>query len=147
MISDAGLVLDASVAVKLFVTEPGSAEAAKHLESASLIAAPALLRLETLTAVIIRMRAMGLVGRLIEKQVDLLLGLMAGPRFALTPNDALMDEALALALGTPCRLPDCLYVVLARELNLPLVTADRKQADLARNLGIPVSDAAWAGEV
>lgn len=144
--ADAGLVLDASVAVKLFVSEPGSAEAAKHLETASLIAAPALLRLETLTAVIIRMRAMGLAGRLIEQQVDLLMGLMAGPRFALTPNDSLLDQALALAVGTPCRLPDCLYVVLARELNVPLVTADRKQADLARSLGIAVSETAWAAE-
>ena len=47
----------------------------------------------------------------------------------------LIDEAFALACQLNHSMTDCLYAVLARRLNLPLVTADGKLARKLAPLG------------
>ena len=49
----------------------------------------------------------------------------------MSDHRALVDEAFAMACRLNHSMTDCLYAVLARRLNLPLITADGK---LARKL-------------
>jgi predicted nucleic acid-binding protein len=52
------------------------------------------------------------------------------------PDADLMDEAVALALDNRHPVYDCLYLALAIERREPLLTADRKLAELARGSGV-----------
>lgn len=142
--SGGGFVLDASVAVKLFLLEAGSSEAAGTIQTAGTLAAPAIIQIETMSAVIIRMRDRGMPAHEIKPQLDLITSLLVDSRLLMTPNEALVERAAALALATSCRLADCLYVVLAQELGWPLLTADRRQAETALSLGLAVTDPSGA---
>ena len=48
-----------------------------------------------------------------------------------------MDDALELALQERCSAFDALFLIVARDLNWPLVTDDRALSERANRLGIP----------
>ena len=48
-----------------------------------------------------------------------------------------MDDALELALQERCSAFDALFLIVARDLNWPLVTGDRALSERANRLGIP----------
>ena len=48
-----------------------------------------------------------------------------------------MDDALELALQEQCSAFDALFLIVARDLNWPLVTDDRALSQRAERLGIP----------
>ncbi len=122
---DAGFLVDASVAVKLVLTESDS-EAADRLMNHRLVA-PDLLLPECATIIWKAVRR----GELDGAQARLACVTMLALPFELVPSRDLLPAALvrAVELGHPAY--DCLYLEAAARLGLPLVTADRRLARLA----------------
>jgi hypothetical protein len=68
---------------------------------------------------------------------------------AFAPLDVKLAEAAAAmsfplparaeALSPPSGVYDCVYIALAKQERATLVTADRRQAEIARTLNVPVS--------
>lgn len=117
-------VVDASVALKWFVEEPGSAEAHRLLEAhgsgEAPLVAPDLLVYEVANVLLYRpIFSAGEVARSIERLYALELEL-------LTPSVEVVTAAVALAGARRLSFYDALYVRLAQHLNLPFYTADRK---------------------
>jgi predicted nucleic acid-binding protein len=119
------LLLDASVAVKLVITEPGS-DAARRLVRNRLVA-PDLLLPECANILWKAVRR----GELDPPQAQLACAALLALPFELVPSRALLPAALerAVALGHPAY--DCLYLELAHRQGLPLVTADRRLQRIA----------------
>lgn len=119
-------VFDASVVVKWFLDDP-LAEAARDARLTFRPAvAPDLMMIEAANA----FRRYVVQG---ELQADAAMENLSVTRevVELFDHAPLLDEAFALACRLNHSMTDCLYAVLARRLNLPLVTADGK---LARKL-------------
>lgn len=120
------IVVDASIAAKWYLNEPGSEEAAALLTSPRPLVAPALIRIEVAGAVL-RCCREGLISRERAVEVceqweaDLALGAVR-----LIPDEDLLPKARTLALDIRHAIQDCLY--LAAALSNPgarVVTADR----------------------
>ncbi|MEX0643640.1 MAG: type II toxin-antitoxin system VapC family toxin [Pirellulales bacterium] len=116
------LVIDASVLIKLFISEEGSREAATEIKKAEALFAPDLLWAET--------------GNILWKYVrrhdldsvdaDQLLTEMMQLPIQLTATRELIEPALKTALQTHRTVYDCLYLVLAVRTNSLLLTADER---------------------
>jgi predicted nucleic acid-binding protein len=119
-------VVDASVAVKWFVPEVHSLEAAALLEPAHTLYAPDLLFAEVGNVVWKKTRRHEL--RPAEARV-VLRGLAAVP-FEVTPTRDLLTGALDLALHVGCTAYDAMYLALAIHHECRLVTADRRLREL-----------------
>lgn len=115
------LVIDASVALKWLVEEPGS-EDALALQGRDL-AAPALLRIEAanvLRTLVARQEATR------AQAVELLALLQGAPVTIVDPDDALEARALELALDLGHPIYDCVYLALAERMGRTLITADKR---------------------
>jgi predicted nucleic acid-binding protein len=118
-------VVDASVAIKWIVDEEGS-DAALALVGAELWA-PALLLAECGSALWRRAR-LGLLSQ--GEALERLTALATAP-VQLAPDETSSIEALRLALDLDHPIYDCLYLALAHERDLPLITADRRLIGVA----------------
>ena len=117
-----GAVIDASVAIKWVVTEPGSDLAASLLDGRPLHA-PALMPVEAANA----LWAMGRRGVLrADEADDALATLRAVPLAPAPPGFDPVPRALRLARLLAHPVYDCVYLSLAVELGLPVITADRR---------------------
>jgi predicted nucleic acid-binding protein len=127
------LIVDASMAVKWFVEEPGSAEAERLLEREGLVA-PSLILAEVANALWKR------VGRRAATLEQAVVALDRIPRVLseLHAIEPLCAEAIRLAVQHDHPIYDCFYVALARREGAPLITADRKMAALAERAGLAV---------
>lgn len=115
------LIVDASVALKWLVDEPGS-EAAHDLRHRDL-AAPALLRVETANV----MRTLAARGAIsAPEELDLFRLLQSAPVKIVDHDDALESRALETALDLGHPVYDCIYLSLAERMDRSLITADRK---------------------
>ncbi len=119
-------VVDASVVVKWFMAEPDS-DAALALGRHRLLA-PELLDLECASVLWKAARR----GELSPNEAAERLDAIGEAAIERLPDAVLLPGALrhALRLGHP--VYDCLYIEAAAWTGLPLVTADRKLAGLAR---------------
>lgn len=116
------VVVDASVAIKWAVAEPGSDLAAGLLDGRSLHAPP-LMRIEAANA----LWAMGRRGVLTPDEADDALAALT--RVPLAPGPPGFDpvpRAVRLARLLDHPVYDCVYLSLAVELGTPVVTADRR---------------------
>lgn len=113
-------VIDASVALKWVIDEPGS-ESALALAGARLWA-PALLRVECASALWRKVRTHELDG---QQARGRLAALERAP-VTLAADENLTSEALRLSLDLEHPVYDCLYLALAIELEVPVITADRR---------------------
>ncbi|MCI0459641.1 MAG: type II toxin-antitoxin system VapC family toxin [Gemmataceae bacterium] len=120
------IVLDASVVVKWFVPEHGSAEAERLLTDPRKLFAPDLIRVEVAAALTRKVR----LGEAPEPQIREHCAnwprMLAQGIVTLTPAEHDYPEAVALALQLKHPMQDCLYLALAQRLQAPLVTADPK---------------------
>ena len=114
------LIVDASVAVKWVVEEPGSGAAAAVLSSGERLIAPDLVLAEIGNAVrkklshgIIPREQAVLAARTAERAFD-----------ELVPIRLLAVSAIELALDLNHPVYDCFYLVLAARERMPLITAD-----------------------
>jgi predicted nucleic acid-binding protein len=126
------IVLDASVATKLFVAEPQSDAAEGVIARYPLMLAPTLICVEVASALTRKVRNHEIdrdtaEAALLSWQEFLELG-----NLRLTPDRSLLPEAAALSLTLAHPLGDCLYLALARRHSFPLVTADRPFGDAVR---------------
>ncbi|WP_245557135.1 type II toxin-antitoxin system VapC family toxin [Elioraea tepidiphila] len=127
-------MVDASMAVPLFVEEPASGPAGRLFADPERLVVPDIFRLEVMAALARRCRRGEIApadvvagGALLDR-----LGLVA------VPHGPLLGEALRLSLDRCHPLQDCVYLVLARRREAALATCDATLAALAEHLSIPL---------
>jgi predicted nucleic acid-binding protein len=126
------IVVDASVAVKWILPEPGSAAAAELREQDSDLTAPSLVTAEIGNAIWKAVRH-GALDR--SAALD---GIEAALIWfeSLIPIEELRVRALTLAIELRHPIYDCFYLALAERENAPLVTADEAMLAAARKAKI-----------
>lgn len=130
------LVVDASVAVKWFLNEQDSSQALGLFHQSYKLVAPELIRIEVLAAIAKRVRMGQLaIDDAAEQMERWRSTLLKRAVFIVDGNQQYQEEA-ALSLQERHNFYDCVYLVLAKKLRVPLVTADQRLAELAQNLGI-----------
>lgn len=115
-------VVDASVAIKWYVTEIYSAEAACLLAAQNELFAPELFLLEFGNIVWKKFRD----GEISESQGRHIIELVLAAGVNTTPDDYLVKAAFNGALTTGQTVYDWSYLALAVSLNCEMVTADKK---------------------
>lgn len=121
----AEFVLDASVAVKCFLTEPGSTEARRLVLSRDSWVAPDHVLLEIASVAAKRLRRGEITTALANDMVDSASDLFT----ELAPTLGLRRRAYELAAAYGASVYDCLYVALAEERSTAVMTADRRLHD------------------
>jgi predicted nucleic acid-binding protein len=127
-------VVDASVALKWFVSENGSEPAVRLLNSGRPIVAPDLVLAEVCNAAWKSWRR----GEIDPAQLNQVSIDAAGAFQRLVPLDRLIRRAVAIAAELDHPVYDCLYLALAEAEDAPLITADRRLVRIAR--GTPFAD-------
>jgi predicted nucleic acid-binding protein len=120
------IVIDASVAVKWLLPEPGDAAAQELLASEERLVAPSLIRTEVAAALARRARFGEIEPRDAETAMGLWLQTLRDGVIGLVADEADLVTALRLAIELSHPFEDCLYLALAERLGAPLVTADKK---------------------
>lgn len=113
-------VVDASVAVKWFVDEPGHGEALALLASDDILIAPDFALVE-IASVLARKVVRGEIG---EEQAMLGIDAAAASFDRLPPATPLLGRAARLSFDLRHAVYDCLYLALAQSEGATLVTAD-----------------------
>jgi len=115
------IVVDTNLFAYLYLPGDQTSHARRALERDSAWAAPLLWRSEfrNVLATAVRTRRMD-VGAAIEA-MDAAMHLMTGREYSVHSA-----EVLRLAEESKCSAYDCEYVALAQDLEVPLVTADRR---------------------
>lgn len=124
----AGLVIDASVAVKWFIQEDRAAEAQRVLNADADLIAPTSILFEVFHALWEAAR----IRRIPPNRLAELADVVPTPFAALTPIEHLYAAAAALARTQPLAIYDCAYVALAQREHAELVTADERMFAVAR---------------
>jgi len=117
-----GVVIDASILVKLYVNEVGSLEAEQAVTDADLILAPDLLLAETaniLWKYVCR-------DELSTADANRILSDILQMPLRLTASSDLVEPALKIAIETNRTVYDSLYVALAIQAASFLITADER---------------------
>ena len=128
------VVVDANCAVTWFVPEAGSDTAELLLAPGCFLVAPDLLIVETMNALLRKQRRREVSATLPSQAFDAMTAL----RITLVPHAPMLRDALALSLKHRHPIYDCLYLLVAQRRGLPLATFDRRLADLAESLSIPL---------
>lgn len=131
-------VFDASVIVKLVADEPGYAAALAAYESIGACVVPDWAVLESTQAIWKKLRRKEITP---ERSAELVT---AAASLDLIPIAAADLVAPAFDLGVRLDHPvyDCIYLALALQEGIPLVTADARLRDVAGVVGI---DVLWVG--
>ena len=116
------VTVDASIAVKWFIDEPGTDHAIRLLESDDQLIAPELIISEVANAAW-RRAAAGDIDR--EQAVAIPQALMQ-VLSDITPVSELIDDAMGIAFAEEHSVYDCIYLALARQRSAALATADRQ---------------------
>jgi predicted nucleic acid-binding protein len=131
-------VLDASVAVRWVVAEPGSDEAAVMLGRPVGWLAPRLMLTEAAGALRRKVAGRELDVTAAAQALDILVDGAEGGLIHIADDATLVASALMLAIGLKHRVPDCVYLALAEREGAALATADARLASLAKSRGVEV---------
>ena len=126
----AGLVIDASVAVKWFIEEDRSRDALRILNAGIDLIAPSSILYEIFHTLWDASRTR----RLPAKRLPELAEIVPTPFAALTPIAHLYETAAAIAQSHPLAIYDCAYVALAQREHVELITADERMFAVARTV-------------
>ncbi len=118
------IVLDASVTVKWFASEPGSAEARSLVRSDEELVAPELTQVEVASALVNKAMRQQLNLEEAHDALTLWFEAINDGDIMLFPDADYLAAASELALQLAHPLPDCLYLALAERLGVALITAD-----------------------
>ncbi len=127
-------VIDASALSKYVLKEPGWKEVAQHLREG---VSPTLVAKEAANS-IWKAWLKGVISIDDAKTKYKALKLVVGKVITTVDQAEIIDEAFEIALKTSITVYDALYIALAREKALPLVTCDGKQASEAEKAGVEV---------
>jgi predicted nucleic acid-binding protein len=116
------LVVDASVAIKWFLLEPGREEARRLLQPGHRLIAPELIVAEATNAMWRRVMA----GQMSARQGAAAITALVRFLEALLPLGPLAARALGIAEELRHPAYDCFYLALAEARDAKLVTADRR---------------------
>jgi predicted nucleic acid-binding protein len=131
-------VVDASVAVKWVVDEPGSEAAATLLDRPTRWLAPRLMLVEVAAALRRKTSDGELRPQAAATSLAALLDAVRHGVIRLADDEELVIPALLLALDLGHKLPDCVYLTLAEREGCSLSTGDRRLARLARSRKVGV---------
>lgn len=118
------IVVDASVAVKWVLEEPGSVEAVNLLAGGDRLHAPDLVTVEVTGAITRAFRNDRLNKAGVETALDAWADKLRDNTVELVPNDLYLRRAAEISCALRHPIPDCLYLALAKRLGAELVTAD-----------------------
>lgn len=124
------MIVDASAAVPVLVDHPLAARARSVLVGSDL-AAPALVLTETANTLWKYASRGGMEAEQINAGIRHIRAVIQT-----VPDESLLEQAVRLATANRHPVYDCLYLALALERRVPLATADRRMAALARQLAI-----------
>lgn len=122
------LVIDASVLVKMFFEEEHSEASVRHVKQATELLAPDLLWVEAANVVWKRLRR----GELDAADAPALIQEMLRVPIVTHRNFDLVASATILAADTGRTVYDCLYLALAIQENICVLTADERFANALR---------------
>jgi predicted nucleic acid-binding protein len=121
------MIIDASVALRWFLNEPGAADAAAMFSQGPAPIAPDLVLVEIGNGLWAATRRR----RIDEAAASSLLAAAARLYGELRPAETLVNRAIEIAYAINHPIYDCLYLALAESERTPLITADaRLQAAL-----------------
>jgi predicted nucleic acid-binding protein len=118
------IVIDASVAVKWFLPEEGTEAALNLLEGPRELLAPSLIKLEVAGAITRRVRLGALSLHDGRRQCEAWFQQIGKDTITLVSDEDVIEGAVQLALKIKHTLQDCMYLQVARRLEIPLITAD-----------------------
>src|SRR5271157_1871047 len=107
------MVVDASVAVKVYLEEAGAEAATELLAGTTRLLAPELIRLEVAGAMCRRVRKGELEPGEAESRCQHWFAVLDKGLFKLTPDRELLPEAVALSTKLKHPVQDCLYLAVA----------------------------------
>ncbi len=119
------IVVDASVIVKWFVPEIGAISAKALLAAGDELIAPELARIEVASALIRKGLRDEVAAADVESTLRAWFRAVSEGQIFLLPNSEDIEAAARLALELRHPLPDCLYLAVAKRLDVALITADR----------------------
>lgn len=115
------IIVDASVAVKWFVPEPGSEEAEALIDQDVVRAAPEHIEVEVGQALLRHRRAGGITIDHVRESLRRLAKVVA-----VQPTPWFVSDAIEISDASGCSVYDGLYVAAAERWDCPVVTADQK---------------------
>lgn len=122
-------VIDANVAAKWYMPEPGEGSAQDVLESQDILLAPAVIRLEVLAAIVRCVRDKRSTAAEAEQRCNRWHELLNERGLVCIDDGELLPDAIPLSLELKHYLFDCLYLATCIKYDATLVTFD---ADLAK---------------
>jgi predicted nucleic acid-binding protein len=129
------VVVDASVAAKVFITEAGSPDARALFLSGMKTVAPDLVVVELTNVAVKRVRN-GAIPRVVGERM---VGSVRRLFDELAPTGDLVARAFALAADHGLSTYDATYVALAEARGCDLITADLRLISRAAQAGLPVT--------
>lgn len=125
------MILDASVAVKLVVAEPGTIEAREVCFAQPTLIAPDWVLIETASAI----WGKAMRNELRASDMPELMRTLPGFFQTLHPSLELLDDGLRIAVELQHHVYDCLYLALALRADQRMLTADKGFVASARRAG------------
>jgi predicted nucleic acid-binding protein len=128
------IVIDASIAAKWYLPEAGNDRADALLEANEELCAPAIIRIEVLSAVSRRHCSGGIGAVTAQEMMAEWLEDLDGESVTLWPDDLDLDAAMRFSIRIHHALVDCLYLACAVRLGAELITTDQNLLNRARAL-------------
>lgn len=129
-------VVDANVAVKWHVPEPGDSIATAILSSEEVLLAPAAIRLEVLSTIVRCVREKRSTAAEAELRCDAWQSQLDDREIILCNDEELLKAAISLGITLKHYVVDCLYLEACRKYDATLVTFDAELARKAKQIGV-----------
>lgn len=128
------VIVDASIAVQWFVSEPGSARAARLIDEHWILLAPDIILVEAANAWWKKVRRGEISVADFEQAVVCILSM----GLVLQSTAPLLQRAARLAVEVQQSVYDCVYLALSTERDGALATADGRLRRSAERLGVRI---------
>jgi predicted nucleic acid-binding protein len=125
-------VVDANVAVKWHVSEPGDFIAESILESKEVLLAPAIIRLEVLNAIVRCVRDKRSSADEAGLRCEAWLAQLKDREIILCDEEELLKDAISLGISLKHSVADCLYLAACRRFDATLLTFDEELSKRAK---------------